>query len=97
MENEVMEPLVNYLDRLEPSLSRNSQSGFSQSGFRPVVSARVALARGSIMITSDVRVRVIQNCVILQLILDFFRHGTFNDSAIRDNLIKAQILSSKLK
>ena len=35
MENEVMEPLVNYLDRLEPSLSGSSfgQSGFSQSGF----------------------------------------------------------------
>ena len=35
VENELMESLVNYLDRLEPSLSGSSfsQSGFSQSGF----------------------------------------------------------------
>jgi len=97
VENEVMEPLVNYLDRLEPSLSGNSfgQSGFSQSGFGQ---------SGFGQRDYNDNFRCDDKFYETQFMMEFShlktgsqRHGTFDDSATRDNLKKARILSSKLK
>lgn len=92
-----MEPLVNYLDRLEPSLSGNSfgQSGFSQSGFGQ---------SGFGQRDYNDNFRCDDKFYETQFVMEFShlktgsqRHGTFDDSATRDNLKKARILSSKLK
>jgi len=87
VENEVMEPLVNYLERLEPSFSGNSfgQSSFGQRDFND-------------------NLRCDEKFYETQFVMEFShlkmtsqRHGTFDESATRDNLKKARILSSKLK
>eukprot|EP00092_Neocalanus_flemingeri_P005138 GFUD01005527.1.p1 GENE.GFUD01005527.1~~GFUD01005527.1.p1 ORF type:complete len:157 (-),score=29.66 GFUD01005527.1:784-1254(-) len=90
VENEVMEPLVNYLDRLEPSFSQNG-SGQNGSGF------------GQRDYNDNFRCDD-QKFYETQFVMEFShlkmgsqRHGTFDDSATRDNLKKARIMSSKLK
>jgi len=93
MENEVMEPLVNYLDRLEPSFGG---SGFNQSGF----GQRDFGQRDDF----NNNFRCDEKFYETQFVMEFShlkmgsqRHGTFDESATRDNLKKARILSSKLK
>jgi len=92
VENEVMEPLVNYLDRLEPSFSGGGfgQNGFGQSGF--------------VQRDFNDNFRCDEKFYETQFVMEFShlkmgsqRHGTFDESATRDNLKKARILSSKLK
>jgi len=97
VENEVMEPLVNYLDRLEPGFSESgfsgnnfSQGSFSQSGF------------GQRDFNDNLRCD--DKFYETQFVMEFShlktgsqRHGSFEESATRENLKKARLLSSKLK
>jgi len=87
VENEVMEPLVNYLDRLEPGFSDNSfgQSGFGQRDFNDNFGCDDKFYETQFVMEFS------------HLKMGSQRHGTFDESATRENLKKARLLSSKLK
>jgi len=95
VENEVMEPLVNYLDRLEPGFSESGANNFGQPGFSQ---------NGFGHRDFNDNFRCDDKIYETQFVMEFShlktssqRHGTFEDSATRENLKKGRILSSKLK